>query len=150
MENEENVQETNLVVQGLSGMSKRTETKGSIFTNIEDKKVLFNLENKVDALLNDCEGELIDVRYVVIKRYEKPLKEPIVDEETGEILKDKEYSMACILIDGEGKSYASGSKMFTIQMMRYIEMFGLDENGFVIKITKNKQEKGKSLGFELV
>ncbi len=150
MENEENVQETNLVVQGLSGMSKRTETKGSIFTNIEDKKVLFNLENKVDALLNDCEGELIDVRYVVIKRYEKPLKEPVVDEETGEILKDKEYSMACILVDRDGKSYATGSKMFTIQMMRYIEMFGLDENGFLIKITKNKQEKGKSLGFELV
>lgn len=137
-------------VQGFEGLSKRTETKSQIFTNITDKKKIFNLDNKVDFLLNDCEGELIRVKEVLIKRYEKPLKNPEIDEETGEIIKDKEITMACILIDDNNKSYATGSKVFTIQMMRYLEMFGINEEGFEIKIVKNKQEKGKSLGFELV
>ena len=60
--------------------------------------------------------------------------------------------MACILIDDNGKSYATGSKTFTIQMMRYLQMFNtIDEKGFEIKITKTKQNTGnKTLGFELV
>lgn len=139
------------VVQDLSSMLKKTDTKGSIFTNIVDKKQLFNLDNHVDCLLNDCENEMIHVKYVVIKRYEKPMKNPEINEETGEIIKDKELSMACILVDNNGKSYATGSKVFTIQIMKYIEMFGLSDEGFTIKITKTKQESGnKTLGFELV
>lgn len=137
-------------VQGFEGLSKRTETKSQIFTNITDKKKIFNLDNKVDFLLNDCEGKLIRVKEVLIKRYEKSLKNPEIDEETGEIIKDKEITMACILIDDNNKSYATGSKVFTIQIMRYLEMFGINDDGFEIKIVKNKQEKGKSLGFELV
>ena len=59
--------------------------------------------------------------------------------------------MSCILIDTNNVSYATGSKIFTIQMMRYIEMFGINEKGFLIKIVKNKQDSGnKALGFELV
>lgn len=159
LENEEIVQDEELneveetavtVVQDLSELSKRTNTKSQIFTNITDKKKMFNLDSHVDNLLNDCEGELIRVKEVLIKRFEKPMKNPEVNEETGEIIKDKEITMACILIDDNNKSYATGSKVFTIQMMRYIEMFGIDENGFEIKIVKNKQEKGKSLGFEVV
>ena len=158
LENEEILQDEELsteetavtVVQDLSRLSKRTNTKSQIFTNITDKKKMFNLDSHVDNLLNDCEGELIRVKEVLIKRFEKPMKEPVVDEETGEIIKDKEITMACILIDDNNKSYATGSKVFTIQMMRYLEMFGIDENGFEIKIVKNKQEKGKSLGFEVV
>ena len=139
------------VVQDLSGLSKRTDTKSQIFTNITDKKKMFNLDSHVDNLLNDCEGELIRVKEVLIKRFEKPMKNPEINEETGEILKDKEITMACILIDDNNKSYATGSKVFTIQMIRYIEMFGIDENGFEIKIVKNKQESGnKTLGFEVV
>lgn len=138
-------------VQDFGAMSKRINTKADIFTNITDQKKIFNLDNKVDALLNDCEGETIRVKEVLIKRYEKPMKEPKVDTETGEILKDKEITMACILIDDQGKSYATGSKVFTIQMMRYIQMFGIDQKGFEIKIVKNKQASGnKALGFELV
>lgn len=136
-------------IQDFTALGRRTDTKSQIYTNITDKKKMFNLENHVDALLNDCEGELIRVKEVLIKRYEKPLKEPIVNEETGEF-KDSEITMACILIDDNNKSYATGSKIFTIQMMRYLEMFGIDKDGFEIKIVKNKQEKGKSLGFELV
>ena len=138
-------------VQDFGALSKSTNTKAEMFTNITDQKKIFNLDSHVDNLLNDCEGELIRVKEVLIKRYKKPMKEPIIDEETGEILKDTETTMACILIDDNNKSYATGSKVFTIQMMRYLQMFGINEEGFEIKIVKNKTEKGnKSLGFELV
>ena len=146
------VEETGLsTIQGFGALGKRTETKCNIYTNITDQKKIFNLDSHVDNLLNDCEGELIRVKEVLIKRYKKPMKEPVIDEETGEILKDTETTMACILIDDNNKSYATGSKVFTIQMMRYLQMFGINEEGFEIKIVKNKTEKGnKSLGFELV
>lgn len=138
-------------VQDFGALSKSTNTKAEIFTNITDQKKIFNLDSHVDNLLNDCEGELIRVKEVLIKRFEKPMKEPIYDEETGEILKDKEITMACILIDDNNKSYATGSKVFTIQMMRYLQMFGITDEGFEIKVLKNKTEKGnKALGFELV
>lgn len=144
-------EETGLVIQGLGSMSKRTSTKADIFTNITDAKKIFNLDSKVDNLLNDYENSIIEVKEVLIKRYEKPMKEPMCDEETGEIIRDKEISMACILIDKNDVSYATGSKVFTIQMMRYLEMFGIKEEGFLIKIVKNKQASGnKALGFELV
>lgn len=148
---EENVQETGLVIKGFDTLQRRTETKSDIFTNITDEKKIFNLESKVTNLLNDFEGSIIEVKEVLIKRFEKPMKEPIIDEQTGEIIKDKEISMSCILIDKNDVSYATGSKVFTIQMMRYIEMFGIKEEGFLIKIVKNKQSSGnKTLGFELV
>ena len=148
---EEVKEETGLVIQGFGNMSRKSTTKADIFTNITDQKKIFNLDSKVDNLLNDYEGSIIEVKEVLVKRYEKPMKEPIVDEETGEVIKDKEISMACILIDKNDVSYATGSKVFTIQMMRYLEMFGINEDGFLIKIVKNKQQSGnKSLGFELV
>lgn len=148
---DENVQETGLVIKGFDTLQRRTETKRDIFTNITDEKKIFNLESKVTNLLNDFEGSIIEVKEVLIKRFEKPMKEPLIDEQTGEILKDKEISMSCILIDKNDVSYATGSKVFTIQMMRYIEMFGIKEDGFLIKIVKNKQSSGnKTLGFELV
>lgn len=151
VENAEVKEETGLVIQGFGSMSKRTSTKADIFTNITDQKKIFNLDSKVDNLLNDYENSIIEVKEVLIKRYEKPMKEPIIDEETGEVLKDKEISTACILIDKNDVSYATGSKVFTIQMMRYLEMFGINEDGFLIKIVKNKQASGnKALGFELV
>ena len=151
LENERKEVSALATVQDFGALSKSTNTKAEIFTNITDQKKIFNLDSHVDNLLNDCEGELIRVKEVLIKRYEKPMKEPIYDEETGEILKDKEITMACILVDDNNKSYATGSKVFTIQMMRYLQMFGITNEGFEIKIVKNKTEKGnKSLGFELV
>lgn len=153
MENEEiKKEETGMTtVKGFGELANRTETKTNIFTNITDQKKIFNLDSKVDCLLNDCEGELIRVKEVLIKRFEKPMKEPIINEATGEIEKDKEITMSCILIDDNNKSYATGSKIFTIQMMRYLQMFGISEEGFEIKIVKNKQTTGnKALGFELV
>lgn len=147
---EENEEKGLAVVQDFSALQKASETKAEMFTNITDQKKIFNLDSHVDNLLNDCEGELIRVKEVLIKRYKKPMKEPIIDE-TGEVIKDTETSFACILIDDNNKSYATGSKVFTIQMMRYLQLFGVDAEGFEIKIVKNKTEKGnKSLGFELV
>lgn len=154
MENEEikNEEVAMTTVQDFSALQRNSNTKAEMFTNITDKKKLFNLDSHVDCLLNDCEGEKIRVKEVLIKQFEKPMKEPIIDEETGEVLKDTEYTMACILIDDNGKSYATGSKVFTIQMKRYLQMFGLEASeGFEIKIVKNKTDKGnKALGFELV
>lgn len=145
----------NYSISDFGGLGRNTNTKTEIFTNIKDSKKIFNLENNVDYMINDCEGETIRVKKVLIKRYEKPLKEPIVNEETGEVLKDKEISMSCVLVDEEEKSYATGSKTFIIQLMRYLQMqerMGEQVEGFDIKIIKKKVgEKGnKALSFELV
>lgn len=150
--NNEETKEALSIVQGFGQMTKKTDTKCEIFTNITDNKKIFNLENHVDNLLNDFENSIIEVKEVLIKKYTKKLKEPVLDEQTGEVLKDTETSMACILIDKNNVSYATGSKIFTIQMMRFLDMFGITNEGFMIKIVKNKQQDSgnKSLGFELV
>ena len=84
----------NYSISDFGGIGRNSSTKTQVFTNITDRKKLFNLENKVDEMLNDCVDEMIRVKDVLIKTYEKPMKEPIIDEETGEILKDKEYSIS--------------------------------------------------------
>lgn len=159
-ENKENVemivkQDENYIISGFDGIGKSTNTKTEVFTNIKDNKELFNLENKVDNLLNDCEDELIRVKKVLIKRYVKPLDVPEIDEETGEIIKDSDISMSCVIVDENGVSYATGSKVFTIQLMRYLQMkekMNDTSETFDIKIIKKKYgEKGnKALSFELV
>lgn len=148
------VKEDNYKISDFSNIGGNSNTKTEVFTNIKDKKRIFNLENKVDALLNDCEGELIRVKEILIKRYEKLLKEPIIDDETGEVIKDKEYSMSCVIVDDNGKSYATGSKIFTIELMRYLEIREIEEEEetFEIKIIKKEygKNKNKALSFELV
>ena len=159
METKEEVKEMtvqeNYSISDFGGIGRNSSTKTQVFTNITDRKKLFNLENKVDEMLNDCVDEMIRVKDVLIKTYEKPMKEPIVDEETGEILKDKEYSMSCVIVDDNGKSYATGSKMFTMQLMRYLQMeeqLGEKPETFDIKIIKKKvgENGNKALSFELV
>ena len=151
METKEEVKELavqeNYSISDFGEIGRSSTTKTQVFTNIRDRKKLFNLENKVD--------EMIRVKDVLIKTYEKPLKEPIVNEETGEILKDKEYSMSCVIVDDKGKSYATGSKMFTMQLMRYLQMeeqLGEKPETFDIKIIKKKvgENGNKALSFELV
>lgn len=145
----------NYSISDFGGIGRNSSTKTQVFTNITDRKKLFNLENKVDEMLNDCVDEMIRVKDVLIKTYEKPMKEPIIDEETGEILKDKEYSMSCVIVDDNGKSYATGSKMFTMQLMRFLQMeeqLGEKPETFDIKIIKKKvgENGNKALSFELV
>ena len=159
MENLENkeliTKEDNYSILGFDDLGRNTQTKTEVFTNITDEKKIFNLENKVDEMINDCEGELIRVKEVLIKRYEKPMKEPIVDDETGEIIKDKEFTMSCVIVDDNNKSYATGSKTFTIQLMKLLQMRSRMNKGnepFEIKIIKKKipNSGNKALSFELV
>lgn len=150
----ENVKETGLMIKDFGEMeASASRSKTNVFTTITDSKVIFNLENTCDYKINDCKGETIRVKDVLIKVIETPLAEPEVNEETGEV-KDKEYKKVCILIDDNGKTYVTGSKMFTNQMMRYINMFGVKpiEDGLEIKIVERaiKNSSNKSLGFELV
>ena len=143
------------VVMGFDGLGNNSNTITNVITNIEDEKMLYNLGNKVDTMINDCEGKKIRVDKVLIKRYEKPMKEPIVDENTGEIIKDTEYTFSCVIVDDNKKSYATGSKIFTIQLMQYLKMRvarGKANEPFDIKIIRKKvgQNGNKALGFELV
>lgn len=145
----------NYQIMGFDGLGKNTTTKTEVITNITDEKKIFNLENKVDEMINDCEGELIRVKEVLIKRYEKPMKEPIIDDETGEIIKDKEYSMSCVIVDDNNKSYATGSKTFTIQLMKLLQMrsrLNKSNEPFEIKIIRKKiqNSNNKALSFELI
>lgn len=148
----------NYSVIGFNEIGRHSNTVTEVITNITDRKKMFNLENKVDVLLNDCEDEIIRVKEILIKRYEKSLKEVVIDEETGEIIKDKEISMSTVLVDDTGKSYATGSKVFGIQLLRYLQMSNqldpteLETEGLTIKIIKKKYgNKGnKALSFELV
>lgn len=158
-ENEEleKMEETAMTVsqiQDFGMLNKGTSTESQIFSNIMDKKKIFNLNSNVDNLLNDCVGEIIRVKEILIKRYLKPMKEPVIDEETGEVLKDKELTMSVVIVDDNNISYATGSKVFGIQLMQYLQMFGSKEGfePFEIKIVKKqiKNSNNKALGFELV
>lgn len=144
-----------LIVSDFSQMQRNSNTKRKIYTTIEDQKIIFNLETACDYKINDCKGEKIRIVDLLIKVNEKDLDEPVINEETGEIIKDKERSMVTILIDEAGKSYVTASKMFTIQMMNYVNMFGLDnikQNGLDIEIIERavKNSSNKALGFKLV
>ena len=149
MENE--VKEKNeLIVGGFNDLVNSSKSNTKIFTNINDTKKIYNLENHVDYRLNDMKGEAIRVKEVLIKVIEKALEEPEVDE-VGNIVRDKEIKKVCILIDTEGKSYVTASKMFTNQMARFIAEFGLDAPLDIRIIEKSvKNSSNKALGFELV
>lgn len=168
MENENNIEENEIIegnnemvvaeeaaktgIMSFEDLKSTRQTQMEMITNIDDKKELYNIDNSTpDAMLNDCEGEKIRVKKVLIKRYEKPMKEPVIDEETGEILKDKETSMSIVLIDDNGKSYATGSKTFGWQLIRFMCDYKPDlSEGLEIEITKKKMNEGKALGFKLL
>ena len=155
MKGEEKEEIAMTIVSGFNEVATTSQTKCNIETNITDQKKIFNLDSHVDEKLNECKGEMIRVKEVLIKTYVKPLKEPVIDEETGEIVKDKEIKRVCILIDDNNKSYVTGSSMFTLQMLKYIRMFGtetMENDGLEIKIIEVpvKNSSNKALGFELV
>ena len=129
-------------------------SKPEIITNIKDKKQLFNLGKKVDKMLNDCEGQEITVEKVLIKKYLKSIDEPVVNEETGEIISDTttKTSMSVVIVDENGTSYATGSKTFGYSLLNAIYEFDGDIKGLKIRIIKTLRagNKNKSLDFELV
>lgn len=152
--NIEQVQEMTTIVKSFDQMRTQSKTKRDIYTTLTDQKIIFNLEDNCDCKLNDCVGEKIRVKDILIKRFEKPLEEPEIDEQTGEILKDKDIKMITILIDESGKSYVTASKMFGIKFMNFIGNFGQAEiqKGLEIEITKQpvKNSPNQCLSFKLL
>lgn len=149
---EENKNE--LVIKSVNELGQNRKSEQQVFTSIEDPKVIFNLNNTCDFKLNDVIDEIIRVKDVLVKLIKTPLEEPIVDEETGEV-KEFEFKKITILIDDQGKSYVTASKMFANQFIDYLMMFGFDtikNEGLEIKIIKKsvKNSSNKALGFELV
>lgn len=141
--------------KGILDFNYSGNTNVETYSNIKDKKKLFNLEDKVDVMLNDIVGESIRVKEVLLRKYRKPLEEPIIDEETGEIVKDSELKISLVLIDDKGKSYATGSKTFAFKMQKLLGEYGGVEDlekGIDIKIIKVPAGKGgnKALSFELL
>lgn len=129
-------------------------SKPEIITNITDRKQLFNLGKKVDKLLNECEGQEITVDKILIKKYQKTIDEPVVNENTGEIISDTttKTSMSVVIVDENGISYATGSKTFGYSLLNAIYEFDGDIKGLKIRIIKTLRagNKNKSLDFELV
>jgi hypothetical protein len=157
MENENQelaVVEEKLNVMSLADYRKASGTQVGTFTNVESAKEIFNLSNNVDCKLNDCVGEKIRVKKILIRRFEKPLDEPKVNEETGEVI-ESEIKISCVLVDESGKSYATGSKIFTYKLVNYLEECGgavdLAKGGIELEIVKNPLENGRSsLGFKVL
>ncbi len=124
-----------------------------MYTTLTDKKRIFNLGTTVDYKINDFENKELNVVDILIKTFRH--EEEDFNEETGTIDNNVSFSKVCILIDDNGKSYVTGSKMFTNQMIDYIKMFGINDiksNGLKIKIVKNKMKDRdtKYLAFELL
>lgn len=145
-----------MVVSSFGSLANASKTRKRTYTTIDlnDVKTLYNLDNKdCDFKINDCVGQSLRIVDVVIKEFERDLEEPIVDE-NGEVVQDKERKMVTILLDEQGQTYVTASKMFTLQMMRFIETFGVDtiKNGLEIKIVNKKVQNSnnKCLGFELI
>jgi len=157
MENEE-VKDLQVVeessVMDLNAFRKKSSSEVGTFSNIHDSKELFNLSNNVDFKLNDVVGEKIRFNKVLIRRYEKQLEEPIINEETGETI-ETEIKISCVIVSVDGKSYATGSKMFTYKLLNYLVDCGgasdLNKDGVEIEIVKNPTPNGnKSLGFKVL
>ena len=143
-----------VVSSSINDISNITKSKSRVFTTITDDKMLFNLESNCDNKINDCVGETIRVKDIYIKLIETPLEEVKVNEETGDVV-DTEFKKITILVDDNNKSYVTASKMFANQLIKYIQMCGLEKietEGLDIKIIKRnvRNSSNQALGFELV
>lgn len=156
MENE-NVNESKelalLKAEGVTDAGTEIMTQ----TTIQDKKQVFNIENgECDIRLNDVVGQKITVVDVFMKRIisKLPEEEIEINEETGEVLKDKKISVVTILIDKEGKRYVTASKIFAMSILNLIRTFGIEDiqKGVEIEIIKKSvsNSANKALGFELI
>ena len=155
-----------MTVNGFGSLQNSSSTKMNTLTTIERTaegiKTLYNLESAtIDQKLNDCVGEKMRIKDVVIKRFEKDLDEIEVNEdgeyfvdEAGNPVHKKELKLVTILIDETGTSYVTASKTFAIQMIRFIQQFGESsiKNGLDIEIIKKdvQNSNNKALGFKLV
>lgn len=156
MENEirnENVENKGaLVVNDVNELISGGSSETKLYTNINEFKTLFNLDNHVDYKINDCVGETIRVKEYLVKTIVKPL-EPKVNEETGEVEEQFDKKRITILISEEGKSYVTASKMFGFDFAKLLVSGAFVQNEYVdIKIIKKnvKDSSNQALSFELV
>ncbi len=126
-------------------------------TTLQDKKEIFNIENgECDIKLNDIVGQEITVVNIFMKRIVSDLSDDEIEinEQTGEVIKDKKVSVVTILIDKDGKRYVTASKIFAISIYNLIRTFGIEDiqKGIDIKIIKKSvtNSPNKALGFELL
>lgn len=137
-----------------------TEVKSHVISKklestLQDKKFLFNLNDKVDYKLDDKENEEIIVKDIVIKTYVKEAidektKELKYNNKTGEVLTEK--TIVTILIDENKKSYVTASKFFANRIKQLIEGYGNNmqelradlDKGIKIKIIKNEMPDNKN------
>lgn len=124
------------------------------FTNIESSKEIYNLSHNSGTLLNDCVGEKIRIKKILIRRFKKDLDEAKVNERTGETY-DTEFPLSCAVVDDIGASYVTGSKIFARNLIDYVVNNGgyadMENGNFEIKVLKNPLENGRSsLGFEVL
>ena len=144
--------ENSIVLKDMKDLElSESSTKMGIFTTIDptDIKTLYNLDNgDCDFKLNDCKGQSLRIKNVLIKNFDRFL------DEDGKELEKPINKKVTILIDDQGKTYVTASKIFAIQMLRFINRFGNEaiQNGLDIKIIEReiKGSKNKGLGFELV
>lgn len=146
--------EENQGIISFEDYNSRSSANVETLSNIKDSKKIFNLGVSVDCKLNDCIGEKIRIKEVLIKRYTKPLAQPIVNEETGET-KEFETSVSCVVVDDNGKSYATGSKTFTYNLINYLTTCGgallLEKEGIEIQVCNTTTPNGnKALNFKLL
>lgn len=142
--------EKNYLVNDVSNLNTSHGTKKYMYTTIKDKKTIFNLDAEVDYKINDFVDKEITISDVLVKIFEKEEKE--FDDDTGEVVNSYKYSKVTIIIDDKGKSYVTGSKMFTNQMIDLVSGFGEDVKGTKIRIVnrKIKDSDNKALGFVIV
>lgn len=114
---------------------------GNDYNGLEDKKLAFTANKKIDHLIKNIVGEKIKV-----KGFIKTVTE-LTNEETGEVtFKDR-----LILVDTENKSYYSGSKAFIQTMEDYVNAFGVmtEENPVEILVLEKGAEGRKYQDFTL-
>ena len=144
--------ENSLAIKSFNELEKsESKTTMQVYTTIDvnDIKTLYNLDNgSCDFKLNDCKGESIRVVNALIKSFDY-----FTDEEGNELEVPRNKKVT-ILIDDAGKTYVTASKIFAIQLLRFIARFGNEAitNGLDIKIIEKdiKNSKNKGLGFELI
>lgn len=153
MVNDEEVVKNELMpVNDVGNLDAINNSDRVTFTTLTDKKKIFNLGTSVDYKLNDYENKELVLKDVLIKTFRH--EDNDFNEETGLIDTNVTFSKVCVLIDDAGKSYVTGSKMFTNQMIDYLRMFGTEDlkNGLKIRIIKNKMSNSdnKYLAFEIL
>lgn len=127
--------------------SLKTEVKTITSIDENDYKTLYNIDNgQCDYKLIDCKGREIIIQDVLIKDIKKYM-------EDGKELEEPVNKMFCIIIDKDNKTYVTTSKMFSIQLKRFIERYGIEAIKLLpIRIIEKeiKGSKNKGLGFELI